>query len=167
MKADLDTRTTERDTAKVAATQATEAQAALKADLDTRTKERDEAKALVVKHEATLSALRLEQRKAAGLHTEKVLRLEHGFEQFQLDLRRAAQAQERAQAENDVLKVSYAAVQEEKRKLLHLVQQLTPKLREAAQYMREIPAVKQSDVVGILEGVKPSKTKKKKKNTDD
>lgn len=154
----------ERDAAKAAAAQAAEAQTALKADLEARTKERDAAKAVAAQRETTLAKLRLEQKRATALNTEKALRLEHELYQLRSDLRRAAQAQERSQAETDALKLRYGAVQEERQGLLRLLQQLTPKLREAAKHVREIPVAKQSDVTAMLEGAKSGKAKKKKRS---
>ncbi len=154
LRAEVETRTQERDAAKEATAQAVDAQTALKANLEARTKERD----------AALSTVRLEQKKATGLNAEKVLRLEHDLGQMQIDLRRAAQAQERAQAEADALRVRYATVQEERQSLLRLLQQLTPKLREAAKHVRAVPLAEQNDADALLEGATSGKTKKNKRS---
>ena len=160
LRAELETRTQEHDAAEGVAAQAVGAQTALKADLEARTKEHDAVKKLAAQREVALSTLSLEQKKATALKTEKVLRLEHYLGQMQIDLRRAAQAQERTQAEADALCARYTTVQEERQTLLCLLQQLTPKLREAAKRVREIPLAEQSDVDALLEGATSGRIKK-------
>ncbi|AYE88257.1 hypothetical protein [Sulfitobacter sp. D7] len=123
------------------------------------TKERDAGHGKVAQMEEALKKLRKDNTVQHALSTEKTTRLSYEAQQLRLDLRRATAVQETLQSEKDILRSSNKAIEEENQKLRQLLQQLTPKLREAAEQVRKITSPTQASSILNKESTKSPKTK--------
>lgn len=110
-------------------------------------KERDAGQGKAAQLEEALKKLRKDNTVQHALSTEKTTRLSYEAQHLRLDLRRATAVQETLQSEKDVLRSSNKAIEEENRKLRQLLQQLTPKLREAAEQVRKITSPPQASSI--------------------
>ena len=99
-------------------------------------RERNTAQESTLKCKNSLANLRSRHRIQLSERDETVKRTEHELEELRLDLRRSLQIQERLQAEVSSISVRCEFAEEERNKLRQLLQQLTPRLREAAQHIR-------------------------------
>ena len=151
------TLTKERDAAKEAEAKAVDIQRKLAADREALTEARDLAS-------EAQRQLRMTQKQQSALAEEKLMRTEHEQAPLRLDQRRAALAQERAQAEKDALHERFSQVEQERDTLRALLQQLTPKLREAAKQLRKLPASGQApNLLNEAPAKAETKSKSKKK----
>lgn len=97
--------------------------------------------------EETLKNLRKENTAQQALSREKATRLSYEAQQLRLDLRRATAVQDALQSEKGSLRSSKKVVQNENQQLRQLLQQLTPKLREAAEQVRKITSAPQASSI--------------------
>ena len=123
------------------------------------TKDRDAGQEKVAQLEEALKKLRNDNTVQQALSTEKTTRLIYEAQQLRLDLRRATAVQEALQSEKDILGSSNKAVEEENQRLRQLLQQLTPKLREAAEQVRKITSPPQASSILNKKSTKSPKTK--------
>ena len=127
---------------------------AMHAELTEKTKVQAESEAALVKAERELAAAlkshqeRLEslnarllaQLKAEQETFEKMQRTEVSYRIARRDLTLALEQQNRLQVDYESLQKQYALLCDEKTELEMLLQQLTPRLREASQYLRDMRA---------------------------
>ncbi|MDE4142361.1 hypothetical protein [Phaeobacter gallaeciensis] len=127
---------------------------AMRDELTEKTKVQAESEAALVKAERELAAAlkshqeRLEslnarllaQLKAEQETSEKMQRTEVSYRIARRDLTLALEQQNRLQVDYESLQKQYALLCDEKTELEMLLQQLTPRLREASQYLRDMRA---------------------------
>jgi len=123
------------------------------------TEERGAAQGKIAQFEQAMKKLRNANRDQQALSAEKTSRLSYEVQQLRLDLRRATAVQETLQSEKDILRSSNKVIEEENQKLRQLLQQLTPKLREAAEQVRKITSPPQASSILNKKSTKPPKTK--------
>ena len=163
LRADLQARQKERDDARALSAQYAEALEKCRLDLDAYAKESDDAKTAEAQHPDAMLRLRMKKQALTVQLDEAERRAAHDRQQIQTDIRRAVLAQERALADADVLKTRLATAEEDRQSLRRLLQQLTPRLREAAKYARDVTLDVEPEAFASLLDAQVEKPKKKKK----
>jgi flagellar biosynthesis GTPase FlhF len=92
------------------------------------------------KREESLNSRLLAQRGAEQELSEQMRRTEVNYRSARRDLTLALEQQNRLRLDYEALQQQYAQLHDEKAELEMLLQQLTPRLREASQYLRDMRA---------------------------
>jgi chromosome segregation ATPase len=92
------------------------------------------------KREESLNSRLLAQRGAEQELSEQMRRTEVNYRSARRDLTLALEQQNRLRLDYEALQEQYAQLHDEKAELEMLLQQLTPRLREASQYLRDMRA---------------------------